>query len=347
MLVSPIQRNDARGELINRAALITLDEASMLNRAAFKCADDVCRRVMNNDKPFGVKIVVLLRDFRQTCPVIPGGTRPQIVDACIQSSPLWQNFAIRRLSQLIRNAGDPLYANFVNGIRDGEGPEIDLMILSQTTDKEDLLDFVFPSQILRNPSSCLSRGIVAPTNKQVDKYNNILLGRIDGVCKLYYAADTIKEDSDTGVNMNNSLLDYVVRHTPHGLPPHSLYIKTNAIYRLLRNFSIDRHLVKNARVVVTEVGTRIITVRILREQALQDNLYEEDILIPRISFSHVLSSGHTLLRRQFPLALAYSTTFHSCEGMTYNKIGIDLTRPIFTHGQLYTALSWIRHRDDA
>ena len=56
-------------------------------------------------------------------------------------------------------------------------------------------------------------------------------------------------------------------------------------------------------------------------------------------FSHVLSSGHTLLHHQFPLALAYSTTIHSCQGQTYDRISIDLTKLAFMHGQLYTALS--------
>jgi len=68
-------------------------------------------------------------------------------------------------------------------------------------------------------------------------------------------------------------------------------------------------------------------------------------LLPRITFKEHLSSGHTLLRRQFPLALAYMMTFHSCRGLTLDEIGVDLTNPVFTHGQLYTALSRIRNQN--
>ena len=135
--------------------------------------------------------------------------------------------------------------------------------------------------------------------------------------------------------------------TPPGLPPFCLNVKTNAVFRILQNFSIDRHLVKNVKVVVTSVGNHIITVKVLRDRPSLSDLIEEDVILPRISFLHTLHSGHTLLRRQFPLAPAYSTTFHSCEGLTYDKIGIDLTRPVFTHGQLYTALSRVRCRTDA
>jgi hypothetical protein len=53
LLSSPVH-----GELINRTGLITLDKASMLNRAAFACIEEVCRCLMNNDLAFGGKVVV-------------------------------------------------------------------------------------------------------------------------------------------------------------------------------------------------------------------------------------------------------------------------------------------------
>ena len=111
---------------------------------------------------------------------------------------------------------------------------------------------------------------------------------------------------------------------------------------------MDRGLVKNVCVVVVDVGTRIVTVRLLCPGDLTNSGIGEDILIPRISFLHQLPSGHTtLLRRQFPLAPAYATTFNSCQGLTLDIVGVDLTRPVFSHGQLYTALSCIRHHNDA
>ena len=240
----------------------------MLNRAAFACMEDVCRRVMNNNIAFGGKVVVLLGDFQQTCPVIPGGTRTEIIDACIQSSPLWSGFQITRLTQLIRNAADPIYAEFVNAIGDGAGPEIDIRLLSRTTDIQAFINFVFPQHILHDPLACLPRAILAPTNKQVNEYNSVILDRVDGEYREYYAADTLKEALDAGidpVDIERSMLDYVWRQTPHSLPPHRLQIKKNVIYRLLRNFSIEQQLVKNAHVMVTELGNQIITVKVLRD----------------------------------------------------------------------------------
>ncbi|PVF90961.1 hypothetical protein CPB86DRAFT_720334, partial [Serendipita vermifera] len=38
---------------------------------------------------------------------------------------------------------------------------------------------------------------------------------------------------------------------------------------------------------------------------------------------------------------------NSCQGMTLDKVVIDLRTDVFAHGQLYTALSRIRSREDA
>jgi hypothetical protein len=59
-------------------------------------------------------------------------------------------------------------------------------------------------------------------------------------------------------------------------------------------------------VVVIDVGVRIVTVRLLRGISDVSRTYvdSEDILIPRISFTAALSSGHTLLQHQFLLAPA-------------------------------------------
>jgi hypothetical protein len=50
---------------------------------------------------------VLLGDFRQTCPVIRRGSRAEVVDASIKSSPLFSHFSTFRLTIPIRNAEDP------------------------------------------------------------------------------------------------------------------------------------------------------------------------------------------------------------------------------------------------
>ena len=155
MLQSPIKPTDPRGELIKEASIIIWDEGPMVNRAVLACVEEVCRTVMDNDRPFGGKVIVVLGDFRQTCPVIRGGTRAQVVDTSIKSSPLWDLFTIYRLTIPIRNAEDPQFADFVDAIGDGAGPEVPLTLLEHVENADDLLDFVYPQHILPDAQACL------------------------------------------------------------------------------------------------------------------------------------------------------------------------------------------------
>jgi ATP-dependent DNA helicase PIF1 len=126
MLESPIDPCSPRGELLRQAALIIWDEAPMANKAVLVCVEETLRRIMGNSLPFGGKVLILLGDFRQTCPVVRQGSRAEVVDASIKSSPLFNYFFIMRLTEPIRNAEDPAFANFVDAIGDGAGPEIPL-----------------------------------------------------------------------------------------------------------------------------------------------------------------------------------------------------------------------------
>ena len=85
--------------------------------------------------------------------------------------------------------------------------------------------------------------------------------------------------------------------------------------------------------------------RFVEVQKLDDN---EIHCLPRITFTfHPYGTDWTVIRKQFPLRLAYATTFNSCQGLTLAKTAVDLRIDPFAHGQLYTALSRVRHRNDS
>lgn len=350
MLESPVEFASTRGALIRETKLYVVDEATMCNRAVLACVEETCRRATSSVAPFGGKSFILLGDFRQTCPVIRKGNRAQVVDASIRSSPLWRLFKIFHLTLPIRNAADPEYADFVDRIGDGAGPDIDLRILDIRTEPADLIEFVFPDNILSDPAACTKRAILAPTNRQVDRYNTTIMHRVPGETQTFYAADSIRDlEGPEGVTSlcPQAVLDYSMRNPLPGLPHFAIDVKIGCVYRMLRNFSHDQGVVKNVRCLVTHIGHRLLMVHIIADGAMGEQVLAEDVLIPRINFTYTIpGTGMTLQRRQFPLGLAYATTFNSCQGLTLDRVGVELTKPVFSHGQLYVALSRIRQRGD-
>ncbi|XP_059285059.1 uncharacterized protein LOC132038403 [Lycium ferocissimum] len=95
-------------ELLKQTSLIIWDEAPMANKFCFEAMDKTLRDILrvryenSTDKPFGGLTVVCGGDFRQILPVIPKGTRVDIVDESINSSYLWPFFTIYELKQNMR-----------------------------------------------------------------------------------------------------------------------------------------------------------------------------------------------------------------------------------------------------
>ncbi|KAG1873308.1 hypothetical protein C8R48DRAFT_593961 [Suillus tomentosus] len=109
--------------------------------------------------------------------------------------------------------------------------------------------------------------------------------------------------------------------------------------------SVQKGLVKNARLIVQQLHRRYVEVRVINNRTGQ---LEDTQCIPRIRFEFTPPrASWTVHRLQFPLRLAYATTFNGCQGLTLDKTVLDLRCDAFAHGQLYTALSRIRQRDDS
>lgn len=48
---------------------------------------------------------------------------------------------------------------------------------------------------------------------------------------------------------------------------------------------------------------------------------------------------------QFPFRLAFAMTINKSQGQTFNRVGLLLRNPVFSHGQLYVAASRVRNFD--
>ncbi|XP_057775078.1 uncharacterized protein LOC130994059 [Salvia miltiorrhiza] len=80
----------------------------MMHRYCFEALDRSLRDVLRSptgicsSKPFGGLVVVLGGDFRQILPVVPNGSRHDIVHASISSSKLWNQCKVLKLTKNMR-----------------------------------------------------------------------------------------------------------------------------------------------------------------------------------------------------------------------------------------------------
>src|SRR5699024_3075417 len=115
---------------------------------------------------------------------------------------------------------------------------------------------------------------------------------------------------------------------------------------LLRNINIAEGLTNGTRLIVHQLGTRLITCRRLTSVPGAENEY---VYIPRIPFiipSDLTSLEFDFKRTQFPLQLAFAMTINKSQGQSFDRVGIYLQSPVFSHGQLYVAFSRARKADE-
>lgn len=53
-----------------------------------------------------------------------------------------------------------------------------------------------------------------------------------------------------------------------------------------------------------------------------------------------------MVRKQFPIRIAYAMTINKPQRQTFDRVGIYLINEVFRHGQLYVALSRVRRREN-
>jgi len=185
----------------------------MQHRHAFEAVDRTLRDIHNSPlQAFGGLTVLFAGDFRQCLPIVPRGSRGQIVASCLKKSYLWTSVTGLQLQENYRLLGSHMsaeeqrdateYAAFILAIGEKRFQEyaIDKFQLPKglqlpNNKLKELILSVYEKlkEVLPTSEYLAERAILAPRNIDVANINDMVLDLLPGESTTYFSADTVTE----------------------------------------------------------------------------------------------------------------------------------------------------------
>ena len=95
------------------------------------------------------------------------------------------------------------------------------------------------------------------------------------------------------------------------------------------------HVTNGTRCIVTRLFPNVVQAEILHGLSMG-----KTVLLPRIPLIPSNTSlPFSFKRVQFPIQPCFAMTINKAQGPTFQRVGVDLSTPCFSHGMVYVALS--------
>ena len=305
--------------------VLIVDEISMVRSDIFTAMDRRMRLAKACPHlPFGGCQVVLCGDFHQLPPVVES---PFISEELFRKyggifafeTEAWQqaDFQSIILKQQIRQSEDPDFIAMLNAIRENS-PEI--------MDAITALNSQVRTRDEDTPVLCCRRNEAAAIN-------HAMLDAIPGPAVAFKACVHVFHDTEP------------IAKELQELPcDEEIVLKEGCKVMVLRN--CPGVCVNGDTGVVESWSDDTVTVRLQNSLTTQFERVEWPLYTYSLDVNGKLEIQHIASVWQFPLTLGYATTIHKAQGSTLRRAHIDIGVGCWESGQLYVALSRVRHLDD-
>ncbi|KAL3967666.1 antigen [Sarotherodon galilaeus] len=324
--------DEVRASLSN-AEILVIDEISMVSKDLFAYIHWRLQQIKGNKKPFGGMSILAVGDFYQLPPL--GKAKP----LCVYEDnvfDLWKDyFHMVNLTEIMRQKDDHSFAEVLNRIR-----------VKQKTDSLEANDKALLTQAIHDIKDCPSNVLhIYATNKEVDKHNSATVTALHSDI-INIQAEDYRKDPRTGEMV---LLADMMKGNKRDLPD-NIQAAPGVRVMIIRNLDVEDGLVNGTFGTITNIVTTTQdgpkTVNLIgltldnqnsgqkfrrKIQGSSDNL----VYIEKCEES---TSKKGVLRRQFPMKLAFACTAHKVQGMTMESAVVCLKR-VFEPGMAYVALS--------
>ncbi|MBR6716329.1 MAG: AAA family ATPase [Prevotella sp.] len=310
--------SEARIMTLIHTDTIIIDEVSMVRCDIMDAIDYTMRKVLRSTLPFGGKQVIFVGDMFQLPPVVKQGAERELMHDLYHTDDFffYKADVIKRMRlvkiefQKVYRQEDKDFLNILENVRMNRATPKNLMHLNERV-----------CQPTKEDGMVIT---LASINRTADNINQQCLSEIDAEEYIYEGTVQGKFDEKRfPVDMN-------------------LKLKVGAQVMFTRNDQQKRW-----------ANGTIGTVAELTKDEIQVTIEDGNTyVVPNCtweSYSYEYDKDERKMKKelmgtftQYPLRLAWAITVHKSQGMTFEKMYLDLSRGMFAAGQLYVALSRVR-----